>query len=127
MILQVLFSDNNHPTRSNCLDTSTNENAALDQISLVLERESVIPLSERAPDSDIPSLEEDRRDSSITQNYTTTKSGDRIIKPKKLLVMAILGLLSSQIRNLVNNQTENLHNISIFKAQLEYYQIVNTL
>ena len=57
MKLRICFSDN--PTRSNHLDKSTNENIALDQIIPVSEGESEIPLSEGAPNSDMPSSEGD--------------------------------------------------------------------
>ena len=71
--------------------------------------------------------EKDKRGSSITQKYARSRSGRILMKPKKLIATAMLGFLSLQIGNIINHTTENIHSISIFKAQLEHHKALNIL
>ena len=62
---------------------------------------------------------------SIAQNIVT-KSGRMGVKPTRYLQLAMLGLLTYQTKYPINTSAD-LHSVSIFRAQMDYDEISNTL
>ena len=62
---------------------------------------------------------------SIAQNIVT-KSGRMGVKPTRYLQLAMLGLLSCETKYPINTSAD-LHSVSIFRAQMDYDEISNTL
>ena len=57
----------------------------------------------------------------------TTKSGRKILRPKRYLNTAILGLLSFQLGVPMSSKVDSLQSMSILKAQMQHDHIINEL
>ena len=62
-----------------------------------------------------------------TNDTVTTRSGRNILRLKRYLQTAVLGLLSSKIGSPISSNSDSLHSISILKAQTDYENILNIL
>ena len=134
----------NRPSSSNTNDPNISTTVRFDDVTNITQTSEGAPegASEGAsegvisnkvhPSASIINSNDDSEDAgSIAQgnanDTVTTRSGRNILRLKRYLQTAVLGLLSSKIGSPISSNSDSLHSISILKAQTDYENILNIL